>query len=102
MVIVGFQAHGTLGRQLVDGAKRVTIMHESVTVKAHLHTLGGFSAHAGQSGLVDWIRPLAGAKPRVVLNHGESGPREALRGLLHSTFGLSPVCPLWGESVTVD
>jgi len=99
VVIVGYQGQGTLGRRLVDGARQVTIFREEVPVRARIHTLGGFSAHAGQSGLVDWAAPLAPSKPRVFLTHGEDGPRNALRAQLRARFQLDAAMPGYGEEV---
>lgn len=100
IVIVGYQAGGTLGRQLVDGAKTVRIYGEPVAVKARVHTLGGFSAHAGQTELIEWVRPLAGLadKPRVILTHGEDGPRRALAEKLRA-LGLTCELPMYGDVV---
>ena len=70
LVIAGFQARGTLGRQLVDGAKHIRLWGETIRVEAQIHTLGGFSAHADQQGLIDWYRHISG-RPPVVLVHGE-------------------------------
>jgi metallo-beta-lactamase family protein len=99
VVIVGYQGEGTLGRKLVDGAQRVRIYGEEVLVRAKVHTLGGFSAHAGQSGLVEWVKPLAASKPRVFLTHGENKPRLALRDKLASAHGLACSLPEYGEVV---
>ena len=99
VVIVGYQGQGTLGRQLVDGAHRVTIMGEPIVVRAKVHTLGGFSAHAGQDGLIDWARPLAGRVKRLFLAHGEDGPRTALRDKLAPILGLTPEMPRFGEEI---
>lgn len=99
VVIVGYQGQGTLGRRLVDGAKNVRIMGESVEVKAKIHTLGGFSAHAGQTELINWARPLAGSTNRVFLTHGEDGPRAALRDKLAPLFGFAPDLPKYGDVV---
>src|SRR5262249_25457272 len=67
VAFVGYQAEGTLGRRIVDGEKTVRIMDEMVQVKAQIHTLGGFSAHAGQTGLVEWAAAARDARPRVFL-----------------------------------
>ncbi len=77
VIIVGFQATGTPGRMLVDGAENLRILGEEIPVRARVHTIGGFSAHAGRTHLVLW----AGAfrdKPRFWLVHGEPGAQQAL------------------------
>ena len=71
VVFTGFQARGTLGRQLVDGAPRVRLWGESVRVAAQLHTVGGLSAHADQEGLLAWYRGFGQPLPPVALVHGE-------------------------------
>lgn len=101
VLIVGFQGQGTLGRLLVDGTPKVTIYGETIAVKAHVHTLGGFSAHAGQSDLMAWFASLASSKPRVVLTHGDIGPRAALAKLIAERHGIAPQLPALGESVTL-
>lgn len=78
LVFVGFQARGTLGRHLVDGDSRVKLFGQTIAVKAKVHTLGGFSAHAGQSQLVEWARHIGG-NPRFYLVHGEPDALENLR-----------------------
>ena len=97
VLIVGFQSPGTLGRQLVDGAKSVSIFGEKVPVRASIHTMGGFSAHAGQSDLLDWFAAVAPSRPRVILTHGEDRARRALAGLISSRHGLTPECPNLGD-----
>jgi metallo-beta-lactamase family protein len=101
VLIVGYQGNGTLGRLLVDGAKKVTIYGETIAVKAQIHTLGGFSAHAGQSDLLAWFSSLAPSKPRVVLTHGDSSPRAALAKHISERFGLTPYLPALGETITL-
>lgn len=98
LIVVGYQAKGTLGRRIVDGAKSVRIMGEPVAVRAHLHTLGGLSAHAGKSGLVEWASSLEKSNPRVLLNHGENAPRAALAKTLHSELGYACQTPEFGQS----
>lgn len=99
VMIVGFQGVGTLGRQLVDGAKEVKIFGEPVAVKAQIHTLNGFSAHAGQTELLKWFRFLAPSKPQVVLTHGESRGREPLAELITKRHGLKPILPSQGDVI---
>ncbi len=87
VLIAGFQAAGTLGRALVNGARHIRLWGEEIEVKARIHTVGGLSAHADQDGLVDWYRRIEG-RPRVVLVHGEPQAmdrlQERLRGDLHA------------------
>ena len=99
VMIVGFQGEGTLGRQLVDGAEQVKIFGEAINVRARIHTLNGFSAHAGQSGLLDWFKFLAPSKPQVILTHGEARGREPLARLLNERHGLEAVLPAQGDVV---
>jgi metallo-beta-lactamase family protein len=99
VVIVGYQGHGTLGRRLVDGARQVTIFRDEIPVRARVHTLGGFSAHAGQSGLLAWAAPLRKNNPRVFLTHGEDGPRAILRERLNSRLQLTAEMPRYGDVV---
>jgi metallo-beta-lactamase family protein len=102
IVIVGYQGDGTLGRQLVDGARQVKIFRETLPVRAQVHTLGGFSAHAGQSGLLAWAAPLAPAKPRLFLTHGEDGPRQVLRDKLKQQYQWDSTLPRYGDEVTLS
>ena len=101
VIIVGYQAHGSLGRQLVEGEKVVSIHGEKIAVKAKVHTLGGFSAHAGQTDLLAWFSGLAAANPRVVLTHGEDGPRESLAKLISQKYRLKPIMPKMQETIVV-
>src|SRR5690606_1400764 len=92
VMIVGYQAAGTLGRRLVDGAERVTIHGEEIRVAAGIHTIGGLSAHAGQDGLAAWYGAIDG-RPDVALVHGEARAREGLAARLAAGFGVQPVQP---------
>jgi metallo-beta-lactamase family protein len=69
LVVVGYQSEGTLGRLLIDGKKRVKIHGEEIAVKAKIHTIGGFSAHADQDDLLKWLGPTGSAN--VYMIHGE-------------------------------
>jgi metallo-beta-lactamase family protein len=99
VLIVGYQSHESLGRRLVEGEKSVNIHGEKVAVKAKVNTLGGFSAHAGQTDLLNWFSAVAPSKPRVVLVHGEDAPRAALAKKLKERFGLASKLPALGETI---
>lgn len=101
VIIVGFQAHGSLGRLLVEGEKRVKIFGEQIAVKARVHSLGGFSAHAGRSDLLRWFEPLAGNRPQVILTHGEDKGRTALCQAIQERHGLDCTLPQFGETTEV-
>ncbi|HNQ87345.1 MAG TPA: MBL fold metallo-hydrolase [Verrucomicrobiota bacterium] len=101
VLIVGYQARESLGRRLIEGEKKVTIHGETVAVKARVHTLGGFSAHAGQRDLLAWFGTLAPCRPRVVLTHGEDEPRRVLAGEIARRHQLDAVLPGLRETVVV-
>src|SRR5262245_49785660 len=101
VLIVGYQSYGSLGRRLVEGEKLVSIHGEKVAVKAEVHTLGGFSAHAGQTDLLTWFSAIAPSKPRVVLTHGEDNQRKELAKKIQQRFNLKPMLPAMNEVVEI-
>jgi metallo-beta-lactamase family protein len=101
VIIVGYQAEGTLGRRLVEGAKQVTIFGEKIAVKAQIHLLGGLSAHAGQSDLLKWFDAISGSKPRLVLSHGEDRGRKPLAEIISGKYGIHAILPEYGEIITI-
>jgi metallo-beta-lactamase family protein len=78
VIFVGYQAEGTLGRHIVDGAKWVKIYHEDIRLQASRHTINGFSAHADQSGILNWVKGIQDLQ-RIFLIHGEEDKQEILR-----------------------
>lgn len=92
VVFIGYQAEGTLGRLLVNGVKRIKLFNEPISVKATIHTLGGFSAHAGQTHLLDWASHFKN-KPRFFLVHGEVKSMEALTTALWEKHRISAEIP---------
>jgi metallo-beta-lactamase family protein len=86
VLFVGYQAAGTLGRRLVDGALYVRILGHEVQVRAQRHTVGGLSAHADQAGLLDWYAAIEGAPPTVLV-HGEDEARETMARVMGERFG---------------
>jgi metallo-beta-lactamase family protein len=99
VIIVGYQAIGTPGRALVDGTKFFRMGGDEIAVNATIHTLGGFSAHASQSQLLDWIKNFKKPNPRLYLIHGEPEAKNALKNCL-SQDGWSAEIPHHGESIT--
>jgi len=84
IVFVGYAARGTLARRIVDGAKFVNIFGDEYPVRAAIHTIGGFSAHAGQTELLEWHRQT-GNPQHTFLVHGEKDSMTAFSRLLKST-----------------
>ena len=99
VIIVGYQGNGTLGRRLVNGESPVRIHGETINVRAQVHTLGGFSAHADQSDLLRWFEPLSRHQPRLCLTHGEDEPRSALAAKIQERYGLAATLPGIGETI---
>jgi len=101
LVFVGFQPKGTLGRKLVDGAEKVHLFGEEVEVRAKIHTINGFSSHAGQRELLEWINFIQ-APEKVFLVHGEPEKMEIFKGLLSSRFPPHKLSiPQLGEEVVL-
>ena len=100
VIISGFQPRGTLGRRLVDGVRRVTILGSEIAVRATIHTLGGFSAHAGQTELLDWALGMKPSDPRVFLVHGEVEAMDALKQRLHQSKMRAEIAE-YGSAITL-
>ena len=98
VVMVGYQAPGTLGRRLVEGQKKVRIRGQEVAVNASIHTLGGFSAHAGKHELLDWVRAIETKPKRVFMVHGEPRALEALGASIREEMGLDVTIPEQGQA----
>jgi metallo-beta-lactamase family protein len=99
VLMVGYQSRGSVGRALADGAKSVRIAGRLVSVRAKTHLFGGLSGHAGQSDLLNWLGSLASSRPRVILTHGEDGPRAALRDRVRERFGLGAEMPAYRDTL---
>jgi len=99
IVFVGFQAEGTPGRRIVDGAKKIRIFNEDIAVAARIFTINGFSAHAGQDQLLDWLADVRSKSTQVFLVHGEYSAQEHLAGLIQEKFGLPVTIPEYLEEI---
>ena len=102
IIIAGFQAQGTTGRQIVDGAKMITLFGEKVAVRAKVFTIGGFSAHADQQDLLAWVSHFVEkSKPRVFVVHGEPSSSEALAREIRNRFSLDVYVPKYREVLSL-
>jgi metallo-beta-lactamase family protein len=101
IVFVGFQAQGTTGRKIVDGAEKVRIFNEDVNVKARVYTINGFSAHAGQTQILDWLSHFENRAMQVFLVHGEYSAQQVLAGLIRQKFGYEVLIPDYLEESTL-
>jgi metallo-beta-lactamase family protein len=101
IVIIGFQAQGTTGRKLVEGARRIKIFHEDVMVRAKVHTLGGFSAHADQKGLMEWLGKVKNPDLRVYVVHGEEEISLEFASRLEREFPFPIYVPFLGETISL-
>jgi len=103
VVLVGYMVEGSLGRELAEGAEEVEIFGEPVAVRATIHVLDGFSAHADHGELLEWLAAVIGgglspqgtvpSRPRVVLTHGEDAERTALAAAIRERFGIEAEVP---------
>lgn len=102
ILIAGFQAAGTLGRRLVDGARLVRIFGQQIPVRARIATVGGLSAHADQAALLDWLSGFRQAPRQVFVVHGEAASAAAFTAAIKASHRWREVRPpLPGETVTL-
>ena len=99
-MIVGFQARGTLGRSLVDGAKRIRLWGETISVNANIHTVGGLSAHADQSGLLNWYNNFEN-NPKLFLVHGERDEMDVIYAKLQKETKEHCLIPAYGDEAII-
>lgn len=99
VLITGYQAQGTLGRRLVDGAKQVRLFGEDIPVRAGIHTLNGFSAHADQPALLAWAAHFHTPPKQTFVVHGEADAALEFAGVLRNKFDWVVTVPEQGMSV---
>lgn len=102
IVFVGFQAQGTTGRKIVDGAKKIRLFNEEIAVKARIFTINGFSAHAGQSQLLDWLQHFQTPEMQVFLVHGEYSVQQVLAEKIRERFGFKVIIPEYLEETILE
>lgn len=98
IIFVGFQAQGTVGRTLVDGAKNLKLFGQEMVVNAQIHTVGGFSAHADQQQLISWAKHFPDST-KFCLVHGEQSAVIGLREQLRQQANIDAEIAVKGASV---
>ncbi|MEI8199977.1 MAG: MBL fold metallo-hydrolase [Eubacteriales bacterium] len=99
VIFVGYQAIGTLGRRLVDGADKVRIFDEEIAVKARIESIEGFSGHADRDGLLEWIGAMKNKPSRIMLVHGEPEVIVSFSRAIAEKFGIETHIPKLDETV---
>lgn len=102
LVFVGYQANGTLGRILLDGVKNVKILGEDIKIGAEIYSLEGFSAHADQSMLLDWISKFKVKPKKIFIVHGEEEQANALSKLIEHLYKIKTVIPNLGDRFKIE
>ncbi|MFV8321305.1 MBL fold metallo-hydrolase [Flavobacterium sp. LB3P21] len=97
VIIVGYQAEGTRGRKLLEGAKEIKIHGRYYSVKANILEIQGLSAHGDQKDLLNWLSELENKPTRVFLVHGENQPMDELRIKIYEKYGFDCKVPLMGQ-----
>lgn len=101
ILFVGYQAQGSLGRRLLEGVKKVKIMGEEISVKATIYNLEGFSAHADQQELIDWLSHFK-KSPSVFIVHGEHAAAAPFSALIQERLNYSTYIPQYGDRVVIE
>ncbi len=102
VLFVGYQAEGTLGRQILSGAREVRILGTRHRCRARILKISGFSAHAGRSGLLRWLGGLKRPPRKLFLTHGEPQATRALSDTIQKEKGFLLHTPRYGESVVLS
>lgn len=102
LLIISYQAEGSLGRLLKDGAKRVTIDGEKVAVKAKIIAIGSYSSHADQPKLLHWLKSIDSPKPKMIfVNHGEGKSSLMLTDGIRQKLGVETIIPERDQRFTI-
>jgi metallo-beta-lactamase family protein len=102
ILFVGYQAEGTLGRQIVDGATEVRILGQSHSVQASIVQLNGFSAHADQNQLLRWLSGFKEAPRRLIVTHGEKEVAQRFADLAQKKTGWDILSPKYHDEIMLE
>jgi metallo-beta-lactamase family protein len=102
VLLVGYQAEGTRGRALLEGAKEIKLYGKYYSVKAKIENVEGLSAHADQKGLIDWMSQLKKKPEKIFIVHGEAQSADALRVKIKDVYGWDGVIPSLNEIIKIN
>ena len=97
VVFVGYQAEGTLGRKILDGIKKTKILGEDIVIEAEIHDLEGFSGHADQKVLLNWVERFEKKPKKVFVVHGEEESSKVFANLIKKEFNIEVITPNIGD-----
>ncbi len=101
ILIAGYQAYGTLGRRLVDGAESVKIFGDEIPIRANIVTIGGFSAHADRKAILNWLGGFEAPPKQVFITHGEPKASSALESEINNRFHWKSIIPANGDKIVL-
>ncbi len=101
VLFVGYQAEGTLGRRILDGAKSVKIFGEEISIECKIETIEGFSGHADQEGLLEWVSKFKEKPKKIFIVHGEGESQKVLAQKINERFDIECVIPNRGEMYSI-
>lgn len=102
LIVVGYQAEGSLGRILLDGVKKVKLFGEMIDVKLEIHDLEGFSAHADQKMLLKWLGAFKKKPKKVILVHGEKESQDVLKAKIEEELDMDVFIPRLYQTFDLD
>lgn len=102
LLIIGFLVEGSIGRRILDGARRVKIFSENVSVKAQVIAIGGFSAHADQPKLLNWLDKIKRKPSEIIITHGEINQQLGLSEAIESKFQANCKIPKFGDKFPIN
>jgi len=101
ILFIGYQANGSLGRRILDGAKTVKIFGEEIPVRCRVKAIGGYSAHADQKGLLNWLRPMRFELKKVFVVQGEEDQMSPLIQKIKDELAVEAIMPSLGEEIVL-
>ncbi|MBV1820631.1 hypothetical protein KUA25_21430, partial [Bacteroidales bacterium MSK.15.36] len=101
VVFVGYQAEGTLGRKILDGVKKTKILGEDIVIEAEIHDLEGFSGHADQKVLLNWLERFEKKPKKVFVVHGEEESSKVFANLIKKEFNIEVITPNIGDAFQI-